>query len=308
MSYIGRFAPSPTGDLHFGTLATAVASFLHARSSDGRWLLRIEDIDPPREVAGAAASIRRTLEGLELHWDGEIRYQGARLEHYAAAARRLLECGRAYYCRCSRQQIRALTGCNRYPGTCRERGLGPGDAALRFLVGDAPVRFCDGLGGPQNYDVTARDGDFVIVRRDELPAYHLAVVVDDADQGITDVVRGADLLESTPLHLQLQAALGLPTPRYWHIPLITDPGGEKLSKRSGAAAVDDLAPATAATRALALLGMTVPPELHGARPGAQWDWAVKRFGITDLAGRPGPIISDQEQTETEPPERDLSRP
>jgi glutamyl-Q tRNA(Asp) synthetase len=292
VTYIGRFAPSPTGALHFGTLATAVASYLHARRSRGRWLVRVEDIDPPREVAGAAASILRTLERFELVWDGEVRYQSSRLEHYRAGADRLLARNRAYYCGCSRQQIRAVTGSNRYPGTCRDRGLGPGDTALRFRVDTGSAGFDDGVAGRLEYDIARRDGDFVIVRRDGLPAYHLAVVIDDADQRITDVVRGADLLDSTPLHIQLQTALRLPTPRYWHIPLITDLAGEKLSKRGGAAAVDALNPATAAARTLTLLGMDVPRELDGAAPAALWDWAGERFEINDLAGRPGPIVAD----------------
>lgn len=289
-NYVGRFAPSPTGQLHLGTLTAAVASYLHARQSKGTWLVRVENIDPPREVAGSASAILESLEALDLEWDGEVLYQSTRLTTHLEAAGKLVADEAAYYCDCSRQQIRSLTGSARYPGTCRQRSVPPGDAAIRLRVGDVPVAFTDGIQGEIERDIEACDGDFVIVRRDGLPAYHLAVVLDDAWQGVTDVVRGADLVDSTPLHIHLQRVLGLHTPRYWHIPLITDAAGQKLSKSAGAAAIDRKAPEQAAAAALALLGLTVPTELKGARPRVLWDWASDHWRLESLAARPGPIV------------------
>jgi glutamyl-Q tRNA(Asp) synthetase len=292
MPYVGRFAPSPTGALHLGTLAAAVTSYIHARQAGGRWLVRIEDIDPPREVAGAADSILRTLETLELGWDQEVRFQGGRSATYLSAGEVLYRQGAAYYCRCSRQQLRAQDLGHRYPGTCRDLNLGPSEGALRLRLDADCVRFDDGLQGPVERDVLELDGDFVIVRRDGLPAYHLAVVIDDADQGVTDIVRGIDLLDSTPLHIALQRRLGLPTPRYWHIPLITNRSGEKLSKGSGAAALDTHQPALTASRILTLLGLPPPAELSGARPRELWAFAVEQFRFAQLGGQPVTIAAD----------------
>jgi len=289
--YVGRFAPSPTGQLHLGTLTAAVASYLHAKQAGGSWLLRIEDIDPPREVPGAADSFRRTLEALALFWDGEVRIQSQRLEVFRQAAETLHRDGLAFYCRCSRQQIRAASLRGAYPGTCRERRLPSQDAALRFRIGTGDVSFTDRLVGEVHRDIALADGDFVIFRRDGMPSYHLAVVIDDADQNVTDIVRGADLIESTPLHLCLQRALGLPTPRYWHIPLVLSAGGEKLSKGTGATPIDTANPGLVAQTALALLGAPPPDSLHGATPAELWAWAITHWRIDDLARRhraPGP--------------------
>jgi len=288
-SYAGRFAPSPTGDLHLGTLTAAVAGFLHARQSGGAWLVRIEDIDPPREVPGSADRILRALEALDLEWDGEVLYQRTRVDAHLAIARELVARDAAYHCDCSRQQVRELTGGARYPGTCRSRSLAPGDTAIRLRLDAEPVAFADGIQGRIERDIEACDGDFVIFRRDGLPAYHLAVVLDDAWQGITDVVRGADLIASTPLHIALQQRLGLATPSYRHIPTITDASGQKLSKSSGAAAVDTTRPGRSATAALGLLGLDVPGELAGAPPWELWRFALERWRIDALAARPGPI-------------------
>ena len=282
MTYVGRFAPSPTGDLHLGTLTAAVASFLHARQANGSWLVRIEDIDPPREIAGSAESILKSLEALDLEWDGDVLYQSTRLNRYLALAHELVATGQAYYCDCSRQQIRSLTGSTRYPGTCRDKALTSGDTAIRLRSDEGVTAFLDRLQGSVERDTESTDGDFVIVRRDGLPAYHLAVVLDDAEQNITDVVRGVDLLDSTPLHIALQRRLGLRTPRYWHIPLVTDTAGEKLSKRAGAAAIDQAHPEKAAAAALELLGLAVPPDLVGARPKTLWQWAKQQWQIEGL--------------------------
>jgi glutamyl-Q tRNA(Asp) synthetase len=288
-SYVGRFAPSPTGNLHIGTLAAAAASYLHARQAGGLWLVRIEDIDPPREVAGSADGILRTLEALDLQWDRAVRYQRSRIDAYLAPARELFRQRAAFYCHCSRQQIRALSQGNRYPGTCRDKALGADDAALRLLVPDVETTFVDGLRGSIARRLSEAEGDFVIVRRDGLPAYHLAVVIDDADQGVTDVVRGVDLLECTPLHIYLQRQLGVPTPRYWHIPLLTNRAGEKLSKGTGAEAIDSRRPARSALRLLQLFGLNPPRELAEARPRELWQWAEHHWTIDQLAGHPGSI-------------------
>jgi len=286
VSYVGRFAPSPTGPLHLGSLATAVASFVHARQARGEWLVRIEDIDPPREVPGAADDILRTLEAFELTWDRSVLYQSRRLAAYEAVAERLLADGRAFRCRCSRSEIRAANEgeSGRYPGTCRERHIPPGDAAVRVRVDAARVLFDDGLQGTIATDLSAQLGDYVVMRRDGFPAYHLAVVLDDAEQGITTIVRGVDLLDSTAAHVHLQRLLGLATPQYYHLPVVVNERGQKLSKQTGASAVDARDRAAAA-RALETLGLTVPPSLARERPRALWQWAIERWNIGALHGK-----------------------
>jgi len=286
VSYVGRFAPSPTGPLHLGSLATAVASFLHARQARGEWLVRIEDIDPPREVPGAADDILRTLTAFELEWDRSVLYQSRRLEAYDAVAQRLLADARAFRCRCSRSEIRSANEgeSGRYPGTCRERHLEPGDAAVRVRVDPGAVIFEDGLQGTIETDLLATLGDYVVARRDGLPAYHLAVVLDDAEQGVTTIVRGVDLLDSTAAHVHLQGVLGLLTPQYYHLPVVVNEQGQKLSKQTGASAVD-ASDRGAAARVLALLGLAVPPALTGERPGALWRWAIDHWSVDALKGQ-----------------------
>ena len=239
--YIGRFAPSPTGPLHFGSLVAAVASFLDARAAKGRWLVRIEDLDQPRNVPGAADDILRTLERLGLTWDGEVVYQTARHSSYRDALQRLQ--GRTYWCNCSRREVAdsslglAADGAHIYPGTCRAAGLKTG-RALRVRTAADEVCFRDRVQGEQ-CQVLERDvGDFVLHRADGMYAYQLAVVVDDAAQGVSDVVRGADLLDSTPRQIHLQRLLGLPAPRYLHVPAAVNAQGEKLSKQTGATAIE----------------------------------------------------------------------
>ena len=270
MTYRGRFAPSPTGPLHFGSLAAAVASFLDARAVAGEWRVRIEDVDASRTVPGAADEILRTLEAYGLHWDGEVVRQGERTERYRAALADLDRQGRIYRCRCSRREIAdsALAGIEGpiYPGTCRDLRLASGvDGADRLRVPAGVVAFVDRRRGRVEQDVAREVGDFVLRRRDGLFAYQLAVVVDDADQGITDVVRGSDLLLSTPRQIVLQQCLGLATPRYLHVPVATDPAGRKLSKETRAAAIDPARPAVALRQALAFLGQPVPDEDSPAR-------------------------------------------
>ncbi|HET7608887.1 MAG TPA: tRNA glutamyl-Q(34) synthetase GluQRS [Gammaproteobacteria bacterium] len=286
MRYVGRYAPSPTGPLHLGSLVTAVASFLHARQAGGEWLVRIEDIDPPREVPGAADDIQRTLEAFELEWDRSVLYQSTRLAAYEVAARRLLADGRAFHCRCSRSEIRAANEgeSGRYPGTCRDLRIPPGDAAVRVRVDSGSVAFDDALQGTIETDLATTLGDYVIVRRDGLPAYHLAAVLDDAEQGVTTIVRGVDLLDSTAVHVHLQRVLALATPQYYHVPVVVNEQGQKLSKQTGARAVDAHDRAAAA-RVLELLGLAVPSALAGERPRVLWQWAIERWHIDSLRGQ-----------------------
>jgi glutamyl-Q tRNA(Asp) synthetase len=266
---IGRFAPSPTGPLHAGSVVAALASWLDARARGGRWLLRIEDIDPPREQPGAVGAILSTLRGLGLHWDGEPLHQSDRSAIYEAALQRLTTAGAAYPCGCTRREIadsqaRALPDRGRhlerpYPGTCRH-GLAPGRSARswRLRVPEGIVSFHDRRCGPQSQDVAAEVGDFVLRRADGLWAYQLAVVVDDAAQGVTDVVRGADLLGSTARQIVLARALGLPVPRFMHVPVVVGSDGEKLSKQNGATAVDTARPTETLGAALRHLGVEPP--------------------------------------------------
>lgn len=240
--YRGRFAPSPTGPLHFGSLVAAVASWLDARANGGEWLVRIEDVDTTRTVPGAADEILRALEGFGLEWDGEVVWQSARTALYAAALERLRAGGVVYRCRCSRKEVAdsGIAGIEGaiYPGTCRALALDATHAgAMRLDVGAAPIEFDDRVQGRIRQDVARDIGDFVLARRDGLHAYQLAVVVDDADQCITDVVRGADLLQSTPRQIVLQRLLGYATPRYLHVPVAANARGEKLSKQTLAPAM-----------------------------------------------------------------------
>jgi len=280
--YRGRFAPSPTGPLHFGSLVAAVGSFLDARSRGGAWLVRMEDIDPPREAPGAAADILRTLERLGLHWDGEVMYQSTRAGAYNDAVDILRRASAVYGCGCSRREIAdsSLPGIEGpvYPGTCRA-GIEPGRAerALRVRTDDAVLAFDDRWQGRVECTLARDIGDFVVRRADGLIAYQLAVVVDDAAQGITDVVRGADLLYSTPRQLHLQRLLGLPVPRYAHFPVAVDANGEKLSKQTGAATIADVPALPLLRRALAFLGQDAPAELEQGGIGELWRFAIARW-------------------------------
>lgn len=238
-SYRGRFAPSPTGDLHFGSLLAAFGSWLLARHARGHWLVRIEDVDPPREVAGATQRQLDALAAFGLQSDEPIVRQSERSARYETALQRLLQEGRAFECHCSRSDLAASGGVHR---RCVATAKRP-DPAIRLRVPDGTVvAFDDALQGPQQQDVSREVGDFVLRRTEGYWAYQLAVVVDDAAQGITDVVRGADLLDSTPRQIVLQRALDLPTPRYAHLPLVLDETGRKLSKSDAAAPVDPRTP------------------------------------------------------------------
>lgn len=252
--YTGRFAPSPSGPLHLGSLIAAAASWLDARAAGGRWRVRIEDLDRPRCVPGAADAILRALERLGLHWDGEVLYQSRRREHYAAALEALAQ--HTYWCGCTRREIAdsslglAVDGAHIYPGTCRAGTTRR--RALRLRTPAEPIAFVDRVQGHTEQVLSRDSGDFVLYRADGLFAYQLAVVIDDAAQGVTDVVRGADLLDSTPRQIYLQRLLGLATPRYLHVPVALDAAGAKLSKQSAAAPLE--ADPRALRRALAFLG------------------------------------------------------
>ena len=265
--YVGRFAPSPTGPLHFGSLVAALASWLDARAAEGRWLVRIEDLDAPRTLPGAADDILRTLERLGLGWDGPVLYQSQRSANYKAA----LESLDTYWCGCTRREIadssigRASDGAQIYPGTCRA-GLAPGKTprALRLCTGPEEVVFTDRVQGPQRQVLEREIGDFVLLRADGQFAYQLAVVVDDAEQGVTDVVRGADLLDSTPRQIYLQRSLGYATPRYLHVPAAVNAAGDKLSKQTGARPVNTARKSEELRRALVLLGQPESEDLAQA--------------------------------------------
>lgn len=286
---IGRFAPSPTGPLHFGSLVAAVGSYLQARRRGGRWLVRMEDLDPPREVPGAADLILRALEAYGFEWDGEVLYQSTRQEAYSEAIRELERQGRVYRCTCSRKMIAeriaaegGLPGI--YPGTCRAAHRSPREPhAVRIIAEGPPIAFDDAVQGPIRSDVRAEVGDFVIRRTDGLFAYQLAVVVDDAEQGVTEVVRGSDLLDSTARQILLQRALGLPTPAYLHLPVAVNARGEKLSKQTHAAPLNPADPVPTLWAALRFLGQAPPEELEKARLDELWKWALARW---DAAATP----------------------
>mgnify|MGYP001819846091 FL=1 len=280
--YIGRFAPSPTGDLHLGTLIAAVASYLQARTRDGEWLLRIEDVDTLRRVDGASASILQTMEDFGFEWDGDIVYQSERTHLYEAALDRLQTAGHVFPCTCSRKLLRQtakeLNGI--YPGNCRLRTFPfTEEHAIRMRVEDRIIEFDDQVMGHFRQNLATECGDFVIKRRDGLFAYQLAVVVDDEDQGITEVVRGADLLDSTPRQIYLQQHLGYAQPAYLHVPLLLEPDGRKLSKSEGA---DKLCTKNAPLNlhhALSHLGQQPPDELVRASVVECWQWALENWDI-----------------------------
>ncbi|HKJ70806.1 MAG TPA: tRNA glutamyl-Q(34) synthetase GluQRS [Gammaproteobacteria bacterium] len=282
--YVGRFAPSPTGPLHLGSLLAALASYLEARARGGRWLVRMEDLDPPREEPGAAAAILRTLEAYGFEWDGPVWYQSGRGGAYEAALGQLREAGWVYDCGCTRKEIRAVAEAGGfgavYPGTCRN-GLPPGKRPriVRLRVADERLAFRDRLLGEVGQELARAVGDFPLVRGDGLYAYQLAVVVDDAAQGVTHVVRGADLLDSTPRQIYLQRRLGLPTPAYVHIPVAASPGGLKLSKQTQAPPLPDDDPVPQLVRAFAFLGQPLPDQAERLSLADFWQWAGETWEL-----------------------------
>jgi len=271
----GRFAPSPTGELHFGSLLAAVASYLQAKSCGGRWLVRIEDVDPPREIAGSATRILEDLGRFGLRSDQPVLYQSSRRPAYEQALRDLLDRQLAFRCGCSRSD---LPPSGVYPGTCRNGPpSGKQPRAVRLRVPPGPVEFEDQIQGTMRENLEETVGDFVIWRADDLPAYQLAVVVDDAFQQVTQVVRGADLLDSTARQIHLQRCLGLPTPTYAHHPVCNGPDGKKLSKRDGSDPIVQSSPARALESALRFLGQPCPAGL-----GLEdlWRWAGSHWDLS----------------------------
>ncbi len=288
-AYVGRFAPSPTGPLHFGSLVAAVGSYLEARTHGGHWLLRIEDVDTPRTVPGAADAIIATLARFGFEWDGGVVWQSSRFDAYVAALEALKAGGAVFPCACTRREMAdsalARDGSRRYPGTCRD-GLPAGRSARAWRVrAEGIIRFEDAIQGPQREDLAVDVGDYVALRADGLFAYQLAVVVDDAEAGVSHVVRGADLLDSTGRQVHLQALLGVPTPAYAHLPVATNAAGEKLSKQTLAQAIDGHPPAHALVAALRFLGQDPPAPLGRAPLAEVWAWAHAAWRLAAVPRR-----------------------
>jgi len=288
--YRGRFAPSPTGPLHFGSLVAAVGSYLEARRQAGAWLVRMEDLDRPREATGAADAILRLLEAYGFEWEGAVMRQSGRTAAYTAALEHLRREGAVFPCACTRREISdsALGDTSEpvYPGTCRN-GIPPGRSAraVRMRVGDGVVSFEDKLQGVVEQNLATEIGDFVIRRADGVFAYQLAVVVDDFEQGVTDVVRGADLLASTPRQILLQRGLGYPAPQYVHLPVAVNRSGEKLSKQTLAAPLDPADAPGNLRSALRFLGQEPPAELESESVAALWSWALTHWRLEKIPRR-----------------------
>lgn len=285
--YRGRFAPSPTGALHLGSLLAAVGSYLRARSLNGQWLLRIEDIDSPRCVPGAADNILRDLEAYGMEWDGEVMWQSQRAAAYGEALNQLQQQSLAYPCACSRKEIEehnrsAGITSNIYPGICRSGLHGRSGRAWRLNTEAAEIEFTDHIQGTFREILEHTSGDFILQRADGLWAYQLAVVVDDAEQGITEVVRGVDLLDSTARQIYLQQLLGYPTTDYLHLPVIVDETGQKLSKSDRAPAVSDQVRVATLLEIFQLLGLPIDETLTDANISELWPWALSHWDLQNL--------------------------
>ena len=282
--YVGRFAPSPTGPLHFGSLLAAVASYAEARACDGQWLLRIEDVDPPREQSGAADAIIAALEAYGFEWDGPVNWQSDSRPAHDRAVAELIEKSVAYPCGCSRRDLadapRSTLGII-YPGTCRA-GSDAAETSIRVRTTDEPVRFSDRLQGQQSQRLESESGDFVILRRDGLIAYHLAVVVSDHLEGITEIVRGIDLMDSTPRQIWLQRLLDFDTPAYMHIPVAVNSAGQKLSKLTGAEPIPLRGKRRILVNALTALRQRPDNDLEDASLSDIWTWAIDHWNPAPL--------------------------
>jgi glutamyl-Q tRNA(Asp) synthetase len=284
LKYIGRFAPSPTGPLHFGSLVAATASYLDARAHNGSWLVRMEDLDKPREVPGAAQDIIDTLISFGFQWDGEIIYQSQRDDIYRRALEKLISQQLAYPCGCSRKEINAAAQMGIdgpvYPGFCRH-GLPEGKQPVswRLRVNNESIDYEDRVQGKQSQILGQQVGDFVLKRADGLFAYQLAVVADDGLQGVTHIVRGADLLDSTPRQIYLQQQLGVKSPEYAHIPVATNLHGEKLSKQTRAQPVKHRDSGAVLCRVLNFLGMQPPTDLAHVPLDILWEWAIQHWNV-----------------------------
>ena len=273
--------------MHLGSLYTAVASYLDARAHGGRWLLRIEDLDRPREIAGSAEGILRTLERFGFEWDGAVARQYDRAEHYEEALRALQAQGRTFACSCSRLQLRAQFEDElRYPGICRDRQIDPGAAAaIRVRVDAGYVQFSDRIQGTYRQNVADAVGDFILKRRDQIHAYVLAVTVDDAAQAVTHIVRGADLLDNTPRQIYLQRLLGFPEPSYAHVPVLTEADGGKLAKSRRSVRLSADSPLPQLCSVFSLLGLAPPPSLASATIPAAWGWAIAQWSPSRVPRR-----------------------
>jgi len=295
-TYTGRFAPSPSGPLHYGSLLAAVASYLQAKHNHGEWLLRIEDIDPPREVKGAASEILRTLEHFQFEWQTEPLYQSSHIEQYQDAIQSLQQHDLLYACSCSRKHIAEISYKTihgiRYPGTCKEKNLATDNPEhnLRIRSKDADIAFIDGIFGHQTQNLFKTCGDFTVYRKFGLPTYALAVTVDDALQNITEVVRGYDLLHFTPIQIYLCQLLHLPIPNFAHIPVAVGKDGAKLSKQTGAKAILNLAGNTHTTQLLTQtlddLGQQPPAELKYENLENFWAWAITNWEPSKIPNTP----------------------
>lgn len=282
MNYIGRFAPSPSGPLHFGSLVAALGSYFQAKSNHGLWLVRIEDLDPPREVPGAANQILKALEAYHLFWDGEVIYQSQRHELYQAKIDEWLASGQAYFCQCTRREIRESGGY--YLGTCQEKHITQSKGcAIRLKIDEPVCFFHDRKHGRLAIPPALANEDFVIKRSDGLFAYNLAVVLDDIDKNITEVVRGADLIEPTGRQISLYKLLNKPPVSYLHLPLAVDATGQKLSKQNHATAIDVHQPKATLIQAMAFLGLQPPVEVEQGELDEILAWGVKNWSIDGLS-------------------------
>ncbi len=285
-SYIGRFAPSPTGPLHKGSLLAALASFLDARANGGQWLLRIDDLDPPREVPGAADHILRQLDDHGLHWDGPVLYQSTRLPAYQEALQQLSRAGLLYACHCNRARLRTLGGC--YDGACRRHALNTSTGlpdkphAIRIRLPEpSAITLDDLIQGRQFFDL-GKDGDFILWRRDQLPAYQLACSLDDDFQAISHVIRGSDLLDSSPRQIHLLHCLGMTGPLYGHIPVLSNTQGQKLSKQNHAPELDSNKALANLIDCLGLLGFSTPLELQKTSIQSALAWAIDHWLLSTI--------------------------
>ena len=293
--YKGRFAPSPTGPVHFGTLTAAVGSYLQAKVNNGEWLIRMEDVDTTRKVEGSDKEILDTLEAFGFEWHGEIIYQSEQTGHYEKALEQLINQSLVFPCLCSRKQLTKIDS-DIYPGTCRDRKLPEkNEHALRLLARNITIEFSDIVMGKQSQNMAQQCGDFVIKRHDGLFAYQLVVVVDDALQNITEIVRGSDLLDSTPRQIYIQQLLGYATPAYCHLPLAVDSDGNKISKSEGATKVDIKNREKLICSVLTFLGQQPPADLPGCSIDDIWSWAIENWDVTHIPSKTHiqPVLSQK---------------
>lgn len=288
--YIGRFAPSPSGPLHFGSLVGALASYLHAHQHRGQWLVRMEDLDPPREMAGAADSILRSLEAHGLFWHSDVLYQSQRLDAYEAQLQQLQDQQQVYRCNCNRQRIQAAGGI--YDNHCRDKNIDTPPYGIRLNLHASPaiaseIPFDDLIQGPQQQDIASQVGDFILKRKDGLFAYQLAVVMDDIEQNISHIIRGSDLLCSSARQIFLFERLKARSPIFGHCPVATHPDGQKLSKQNLAPALDNSLAANNLWLALSFLQLQPPNELRDAPVQEQLHWAINNAVFSDIPATMG---------------------